>query len=166
MLSLIVSVGVSAETTSVWSGNYEFGAEGDSWQEVAAEKFAAPELGDKIIVTVSEITNPDGWAQINLAGKNPWTTVPGTNWGEVLVGANTYAIADADVLASIKSGGLGVQGKYFVLTDISIETDTLTNISAIRTAKTDDAYYTISGTKVTTPTKGIFLHNGKKIIVK
>ena len=153
-------------TVSVWSGSYEFGAEGDGWQEVAAEKFAALELGDKIIVTVSEITNPDGWAQINLAGKDPWTTVPGTNWGEVLVGANTYAIADADVLASIKSGGLGVQGKYFVLTDISIETDTLTNISAIRTAKTDDAYYTISGTKVTTPTKGIFLHNGKKIIVK
>lgn len=153
-------------TVSVWSGSYEFGAEGDGWQEVAAEKFAVLKLGDKIIVTVSEITNPDGWAQINLAGKDPWTTVPGTNWGDVKVGENTYEIADADLLASIKAGGLGVQGKYFVLTDISIETDTPTNISAIRTAKTDDAYYTISGTKVTTPTKGIFLHNGKKIIVK
>lgn len=154
-------------TTSVWNGNYEFGAEGDGWQEVAAEKFAALKLGDKIVVTVSEITNPDGWAQINLAGKDPWTTVPGTNWGDVKVGENTYEIADADLLASIKAGGLGVQGKYFVLTDISIATDKPTHITAVRSATTDGAYYTLSGTKVGTPVgKGIYVHNGKKIIMK
>ena len=122
MLSLIVSVGVSAETTSVWSGSFEFAADGNSWHEVAAEKFADMKLGDKIVVTVSEITNTDGWAQINLAGKDPWMTVPGTNWGDVKVGENTYEIADADVLASIKTGGLGIQGKYFILSDICIST--------------------------------------------
>lgn len=127
MLSLIVSVGVSAETTSVWSGSYEFAAAGDGWQEVAAEKFADMKLGDKIVVTVSEITNPDGWAQINLAGKDPWTTVPGTNWGDIKVGENRYAINDANVLASIKAGGLGIQGKYFVLSDISISTPPTNN---------------------------------------
>lgn len=127
MLSLIVSVGVSAETTSVWSGNYEFSAEGNGWQEVAKEKFADMKLGDRIVVTVSQITNPDGWGQINLAGKAPWTTVPGTNWGSINIGENKYAIDNADVLASIKAGGLGVQGKYFVLTDISILTPPTSN---------------------------------------
>lgn len=122
MLSLIVSVGVSAETTSVWSGSYEFAADGSGWQEVAAEKFADMKLGDKIVVTVSEITNTDGWAQINLAGKDPWTTVSGTNWGDIKVGENRYTINNADVLASIKAGGLGIQGKHFILSDISIST--------------------------------------------
>lgn len=127
MLSLIVSVGVSAETTSVWSGSYEFAAAGDGWQEVAADKFADMKLGDKLVVTVSEITNPDGWAQVNLAGKDPWTTVPGTNWGDIKVGKNKYEINDETVLASIKAGGLGVQGKYFVLSDISILTPPTSN---------------------------------------
>lgn len=152
-------------TVSVWSGSYEFGAEGDGWQEVAAEKFAALELGGKIIVTVSEITNPDGWAQINLAGKDPWMTVSGTNWGDVKVGENTYEIADADVLASIKTGGLGVQGKYFVLTDISIETcQNPTAVERVVTATATDVIYSLSGMKVANPVSGIYVRNGKKCI--
>lgn len=121
MLSLIVSVGVSAETTSMWSGNFEFASDGtSSFPDIAKEKFANLKLGDKIVVTVSEKTNPDGWAQINLAGKDPWTTVPGTNWSDVKVGENKYEISDETVLASIKKGGLGIQGKYFKMTDVSI----------------------------------------------
>lgn len=123
MLTLVFAVGVSAETTSVWSGNFEFNSEGNSeFSDIAKEKFAEMKPGDKIVVTVSEITNPDGWAQINLAGKDPWTTVPGTNWGDVRVGENKYEISDETLFASIKAGGLGVQGKYFVMTDISIST--------------------------------------------
>lgn len=154
-------------TTSVWSGNYEFGAEGDGWQEVAAEKFAALELGDKIVVTVSEITNPDGWAQINLAGKDPWTTVPGTNWGDVKVGENKYEITDEAVLASIKAGGLGVQGKYFVLTDISIEKGGTTGLSSISAKqKGQNELYSLSGMRIVSPAKGMFLKNGKKFILR
>lgn len=119
-LSLALSVAALASTTSVWTGNYNFPAAGDGWQEVAASAFDSLELGDYLQVTVSEITNPDGWAQINLAGKDPWMSVPGTNWADVKVGTTKYQIADSALLASIVSGGLGVQGKYFTLTDISI----------------------------------------------
>lgn len=165
ILSLIVSVGVSAETTSVWSGCFEFAADGNSWHEVAAEKFADMKLGDKIVVTVSEITNTDGWAQINLAGKAPWMTVPGTNWGDVKVGENTYEIADAEVLASIKTGGLGIQGKYFKMTDISIIVGGTTGISAVSGKQEGkDSFYSLSGMKVINPRKGIFVKGGKKYI--
>lgn len=120
LLCAAAALSVSATTTSVWTGNYNFPAAGDGWQEVAAEQFSNLALGDYLQVTVSEITNPDGWAQINLAGKNPWTEVPGTNWGDVQVGTTKYIINDSTLLASIVSGGLGVQGKYYTLTDISI----------------------------------------------
>ena len=33
-------------------------------------------------------------------------------------------------------------------------------------AKADKAYYTLSGIKVTAPTKGIYIHQGKKVIIK
>ena len=170
-----VMTGVSIETegegpvpspkVSVWSDSYEFNAAGDGWQEVAADKFADMKLGDKIVVTVSEITNPDGWAQINLAGKDPWMTVPGTNWGDVKVGENTYEIADADVLASIKTGGLGIQGKYFKMTDISIIVGGTTGISAVSGKQEGkDSFYSLSGMKVINPRKGIFVKGGKKYI--
>ena len=114
-----VSVVDASNLKSVWSGSYNF-PENDGGQEVNASEFAYLKLGDYILVTVSEITNPDGWAQVNMAGKNPWTVVPGANWNYIKVGQNLYQINDADLLASIKSGGLALQGKYYTLTDISI----------------------------------------------
>lgn len=154
-------------TVSVWSGNYEFGAEGDGWQEVAAEKFADLKLGDKLVATVSTITNPDSWAQINLAGKDPWTVVPGTNWGEVSVGQNKYEINDEGLLASIKTGGLGIQGKYFVLTDISIESNgTTTIVGPMNNVMQDDAIYSLSGMKVAKPAKGLFIKGNKKYLMR
>lgn len=121
MLSLIVSVGVSAETTSVWSGNYTF-PENNGWQSVDASKFTDLKLGDKLVVTVSAVTEGQT-AQINLAGNegNNWQQVTGTGWSEITVGQHSYIIDKDAVLKSIKAGGLAIQGKYYTLTDISIE---------------------------------------------
>ena len=39
--------------------------------------------------------------------------------------------------------------------------------SADNTAsKTDDTYYNLNGQKVSKPTRGIYIHNGKKVVVK
>lgn len=114
-----ISIVDASNLKSIWSGEYSF-PENDGWQEVAADKFANLKLGDYLLITVSGITNPDGWAQITMAGKDPWTIVPGADWNDVRVGQSLYVINDEDLLASIKSGGLGVQGKYYTLTDISI----------------------------------------------
>lgn len=41
-----------------------------------------------------------------------------------------------------------------------------TGINSVKTAKADGAYYTIEGVKTTKPVKGLYIHNGKKIVVK
>lgn len=41
-----------------------------------------------------------------------------------------------------------------------------TGINNVKTAKADGAYYTLEGVKTTKPVKGLYIHNGKKIIVK
>lgn len=41
-----------------------------------------------------------------------------------------------------------------------------TGINNVKTAKVDGAYYTLEGVKTTKPVKGLYIHNGKKIVVK
>lgn len=48
------------------------------------------------------------------------------------------------------------------------ETSGVTEIKNVEVNKqnNDNAYYTLQGIKVLKPTKGIFIHNGKKIVIK
>ena len=41
-----------------------------------------------------------------------------------------------------------------------------TGINNVKTAKADGAYYTLEGVKTTKPVKGLYIYNGKKIVVK
>lgn len=41
-----------------------------------------------------------------------------------------------------------------------------TGINSVKTTKADGAYYTLEGVKTTKPVKGLYIHNGKKIVVK
>lgn len=41
-----------------------------------------------------------------------------------------------------------------------------TGINSVKTAKADGAYYTLEGVKTTKPVNGLYIHNGKKIVVK
>lgn len=40
-----------------------------------------------------------------------------------------------------------------------------TGINSVKTAKADGAYYTLEGVKTTKPVNGLYIHNGKKIVV-
>lgn len=45
--------------------------------------------------------------------------------------------------------------------------DSVTGITNVeKEVKTDNSYYTLQGIRVSTPSKGIYIHNGKKIIIK
>ena len=44
--------------------------------------------------------------------------------------------------------------------------DETTAISAVKAETADEAYYDLSGRKVKNPTKGIFIKDGKKVILK
>ena len=65
---------------------------------------------------------------------------------------------------TVITGGTGVLGrtiaKYLALNGAIV-------ISTIKTSnKADGKWYNLSGQKVAQPTKGIFIHNGKKIVIK
>ena len=52
-----------------------------------------------------------------------------------------------------------------IIHDDALEGDYVTEIKNIDLKKNqDNAFYTLQGVKVAQPTKGIYIHNGKKIV--
>ncbi len=50
---------------------------------------------------------------------------------------------------------------------ITFVEDGTTAIQGVTTATTaDDAWYTLQGVRVAQPTRGLYIHNGKKVVVK
>ena len=106
-----------AET--LWEGTQVLGAEGNDGFGIDATKLQNLALNDSIAITITDLT--DSYCQINIAANNPWTPIPGTNW-ESLTAAGTYryAVADADLIANIKSSGLTIQGKLCTVTKLQL----------------------------------------------
>lgn len=80
----------------------------------------------------------------------------GEKVGFALVEKNVVIPAGKAYLEVTKSTG----AKFFGLDGEA------TGINSVKTAKADSAYYTLEGVKTTKPVKGLYIHNGKKIVVK
>lgn len=106
-----------AET--LWEGTQVLGAEGNDGFGIDATKLQNLALNDSIAITITDLT--DSYCQINIAANDPWTVIPGTNW-ESLTAAGTYryAVADADLVANIKTSGLTIQGKLCTVTKLQL----------------------------------------------
>ena len=105
----------------------------------------------------------------NLVAATADKTSNGTNFfaltkigdkvGFALVEKNVVIPAGKAYLEVTKSTA-GEAAKFFGLDGEA------TGINSVKTAKADGAYYTLEGVKTTKPVKGLYIHNGKKIVVK
>ena len=89
-----------------------------------------------------------------------------------------YALSASEQTFGVVTGGITLSGNKAYLaapasdakqTTLSILfADELTGISSAtaKTAQTDGAYYTLQGVKTLKPAKGLYIRNGKKVIVK
>ncbi len=106
-----------AET--LWEGTQVLGAEGNDGFGIEAAKLQNLALNDSIAITITDLT--DSYCQINIAANDPWTSIPGTNWESLTVaGTYRYAVADADLIANIKTSGLTIQGKLCTVTKLQL----------------------------------------------
>ena len=51
---------------------------------------------------------------------------------------------------------------YYTLSDAT----GISNVIDSDNERKDNSYYSLGGTRVTNPTKGLYIHNGKKILIK
>lgn len=120
-------------------GNYNF---------VVTSKEGTPLENNNLVAATTDKTS-DGSKYFAL-------TKIGDKVGFALVEKNVVIPAGKAYLEVTKSTG----AKFFGLDGEA------TGINSVKTAKADGAYYTLEGVKTTKPVKGIYIHNGKKIVVK
>lgn len=140
---------------------------------------AAIVSGGNNVLETSSVAITTTETDVNLAKENAYATVFGTNvlTDGVLVPVYKATGALADALATTVAEW-GVEGVDLTVDQNgtvrgatvpgAVKADIKDAISSIEVAdKADDAYYyTLSGIRVATPQKGIFIKNGKKVIIK
>ncbi len=89
-----------------------------------------------------------------------------------------YALSASEAKFGVLKGGITLSGnKAYLAAPAAGAKQTALNIlfsngditgisSAVKTAEADGAYYTLQGVKTLKPAKGLYIHNGKKVIVK
>ena len=107
------------------------------------------ELENNSLVAAKEAVTSDGATFFAL-------TKMDTKVGFAVVKEGVKIPADKAYLSVPKASG----AKFFGLDGEA------TGINSVKTAKADGAYYTLEGVKTTKPVKGLYIHNGKKIVVK
>ena len=83
-------------------------------------------------------------------------------------GSDENLIANADFSGKhIQGWSTNWNGPGFSLAyETSATTDIEKPMMVVATKGLDDAYYTLQGMKVLRPTKGIYIHHGKKVVIK
>ena len=140
---------------------------------------AAIVSGGNNVLETSSVAITTIETDVNLAKENAYATVFGTNvlTDGVLVPVYKATGALADALATTVAEW-GVEGVDLTVDQNgtvrgetvpgAVKADIKDAISSVEVVdKADDAYYyTLSGIRVATPQKGIFIKNGKKVIIK
>lgn len=156
------------------------GAEADAADAIAVTGGDATIVsGGNNVLETSSVAITTTETDVNLAKENAYATVFGTNvlTDGVLVpvykatGALAAALATRVEEWGVEGVDLTVDQNGTVRGETvpgAVKADIKDAISSIEVAdKADDAYYyTLSGIRVATPQKGIFIKNGKKVIIK
>lgn len=120
-------------------GNHDF---------VVTSKEGAKLENNSLIAATTDVTS-DGAAYFALTKMDTKVGFAVVNKGVVIPAGKAYLSVPAATTAKF----FGLDGEA-------------TGINSVKTAKADGAYYTLEGVKTTKPVKGLYIHNGKKIVVK
>ena len=130
-------------------------AEGDKTFKVTVDGTEASFEGNELIATsvAANATVPSEGTYYALSASE--ATFGVLKGGITLSSNKAYikapvAASDANTVLSIKFG----------------DDTTGINAAKVKTAEADGAYYTLQGVKTMKPAKGLYIHNGKKVIVK
>ncbi len=117
----------------------------------------------KTVPDASQKRIPDSYDKGFIA-----TDYAGGNGGEALVRKKASETADKRIILCDTNNS---SDDFEVTTNLAIRQFDFTGPTAIRTIEqapttVSDAYYTLSGQRTDAPTQGIYIHNGKKVVIQ
>ena len=85
---------------------------------------------------------------------------------EIFLGTHTWTITSSDETAKVVDVVVhNTNGCHLYYIDAVID-NTVTGIQTVTTTKENGAYYDLQGRRVAQPTKGLYILNGKKVMIK
>ena len=118
--------------------------------------------GDAVAVPVFDGTGADNVAANKMAGSASETTAIAENGGYILSNG-VFQPASAGTLAAGKAYlNIAVSSAR----SLEMSFDDVTAIETVKTPKANNEYYNLAGQRVAQPTKGLYIMNGKKVVIK
>ena len=118
--------------------------------------------GDAVNVPVFDGTGADDVAANKMAGSATETTAIAANGGYILSNG-VFQPASAGTLAAGKAYlNIAVSSAR----SLEMSFDDVTAIETVKAEKANNEYFNLAGQRVAQPTKGLYIVNGKKVIIK
>lgn len=96
------------------------------------------------------------------AGYQPeWLTI----WTNQPTLTFTFTTEDIEALEADEDGVLHLCGQGGSITKVTLQKESSSAVRTVAPAACEDVYYNLQGIRVTNPTKGLYIHNGKKVIL-
>ena len=169
IIAMLTIVNVQAAEKTVWEGN-----EPISWNTDVAPgtQFETPEgtftglkKTDEIrVYTTTTYEEPQYVLTYKKGDSWEWTDLDVTVSGGII----SYTVADETTATEIAERGLVIRGQAYTITKITVTKGGVTAINRLQAPNTRDGIiYNLSGMEVKgQPAKGIYIKNGKKIVIR
>ena len=155
-----------------WEGSYDFGTDWSTNMTIDASKFATAQSGATFTFTYT--VGSEGYAQIKICNSS-WKALAspkGQNEYQCVsldMSGNSYStVLSDDDLATIKTGGMLLQGYNATLTKVTFTNPTTAGINSVHATKkvNEGATFNLAGQRVGKTFRGMVIRNGKKYIQK
>ena len=160
----------STSSSSIWEGECNFGSWANGFK-IDAAKFGDASEGDRVQFVYTTTKNEsEDWYQFKTIfdGIDETLSSNSSDYGcaSVAYGTTSYSIKlNAADIEKLKTTGMYINGKDIVVTQVNL-IKVSTAIKSVKLENQDESYYNLNGIRVTSPKKGVFIHNGKKVVLK
>ena len=179
MLSIFAMTNVNAEEKTLWEGEYSIDWN-SAWEPnnltppiLTKEEFANYEIGQKINFYFTTPSVADyylvrftSWKQAEKGLGLDDFSVTYKETGTIKITLEVTEALKTKVAGTAEDGGFVVSGHGVSIVKVTKD-DITTGVNSVAASmKSDNRYYNLRGQVVANPTKGLYIINGKKVVLK
>ncbi len=170
MLSIIAVMNVNAAEETLWEGDYNV-----DWDLPEADPNREWGGGEGQDVTAYFIKGEKINVYLTVAGTDyhkcqfdnwEWNALPGVSPAEFNEDTKVTIEVTDDIAAAVAEKGFRLHGHGFHVTKVSKAKEVTGVKTVAAVVKNDGKYYNLRGQVVANPTKGLYIINGKKVVLK
>ena len=171
MLSIFAVMNVNAAEETLWEGDYNVDwdlPEGDANREWGGQEGQDVTAHFVSGVTINVYLTVVAGAEYHKCQFDDWdwTALPGLAPAEFSEDTKVTISVTDELAAAVAAKGFRLHGHGFHVVKVSKEVVASGVERVVTNAKNDGRFYNLNGQMVANPTKGLYIINGKKVVLK